>query len=425
MAERPLGPLALFVAATLTAAGAVGSVAGFANGDAAVYAWQADHLVLDERVIHIGWIVAGAIGHLLGVRGAVTHGVLNGLAGGGIVLGATAWSMQLHRDLPASAFAATDVRARGGLDLRRTALPLLVGAALLPWVSAAEVDLPWMALLVSSVVVRRPAWSGLLAMAAVTVSPTTLLALPIALLARRMGGQPAWWSPALGALFGAGALAVGTLGAWAWGDRGVLFAPTPRPWRALQAWGAAGWFVAGPVAIAAVVAALRDPRTLRGPALLAVAALPMLLAPPDVLAWLPLIFACVAVITGAAPRLGPAALGIGRFVVVATTLIAVVLGGFLGVQATLNAARLTRDLAFAAGALGPNDGVVAPWTHGVRVSLLATGDPYGARWRVPEGFVRDQETRWCADPPPDSLLVITPEGLLGRASDTVLLDCSW
>jgi hypothetical protein len=49
--------------------------------------------------------------------------------------------------------------------------------------------------------------------------------------------------------------------------------------------------------------------------------------------------------------------------------------------------------------LGEDGGLVAPWSWGARASVLATGDPYGLRWRPPEGFVRDQARGWCGAPP--------------------------
>ena len=47
-----------------------------------------------------------------------------------------------------------------------------------------------------------------------------------------------------------------------------------------------------------------------------------------------------------------------------------------------------------AGQLGPNDGLVAPWSWGVRVSYLRTGTPYAEWWRTPTDPVRDQ-AGWC------------------------------
>jgi hypothetical protein len=60
-----------------------------------------------------------------------------------------------------------------------------------------------------------------------------------------------------------------------------------------------------------------------------------------------------------------------------------------------------------AAALGPGDGLVAPWTWGARVSVAASGDPYGIRWHPPGRFLRDQQARWCADPP--ERVLILPE----------------
>jgi hypothetical protein len=51
-----------------------------------------------------------------------------------------------------------------------------------------------------------------------------------------------------------------------------------------------------------------------------------------------------------------------------------------------------------AHSMGPDDGLVAPWSVGVRASLVATGTPYDLQWRPPRGFVRDQQARWCGAP---------------------------
>jgi hypothetical protein len=60
-----------------------------------------------------------------------------------------------------------------------------------------------------------------------------------------------------------------------------------------------------------------------------------------------------------------------------------------------------------AAALGPDDGLVAPWTWGARVAVVRTGEPYGLRWRPPRGFLRDQAEAWC-DPLPPRAAVLPP-----------------
>jgi len=74
--------------------------------------------------------------------------------------------------------------------------------------------------------------------------------------------------------------------------------------------------------------------------------------------------------------------------------------------------------------MGPGDGLVAPWSWGVRASVIATGDPYALRWRVPGEPVHDQ-VKWCNHTwervfllPPDVVLSPDLERVV-RATDGV------
>jgi len=244
----------------------------------------------------------------------------------------------------------------------------LAAAAVLPIAAFAEVDLPWIALLLAGLA-GSGGWTAMCVALAVSVSPVALLAVPWA----ACRGQPRW-------VVGGASLAVVTLSAysggdWWLGDRGVLMGPAPLIGRTLAAWAAN----VAPVAVAVGVLGMSW-RT----ALL----LPLLLAPPDVATWG--LIGCALVAEGPAR---PWSLGLR-----------VLVAGQLGLStgalvATHRSVRAdTRLVEKTAADMGPDEGLIAPWTWGVRVSLAATGDPYGLPWMPPTGPVRDQE-RWCDDPP--------------------------
>lgn len=348
----------LLVAALVAAVGVLGR-GGELGGDPAVYAWQAAHGVLGERTIHVGYVAILALGEQIGLSASLGGDLLTVLSAASIVVGAA----RINAEAP-------------------TWAALGAAAVVLPWASWAEVDLPWVAALVLAI--GDPRGRALLVALAVSLSPTALLALPWA--AVLMG----WDRGRLRDLLAPAILTVLTLtvlggGDWWWGDRGVLAAPSPRLLRSASRWLFEGvpWLV---------VAAT-------GPRVAWLATLPLLLAPPDIPAWLPLGLT-------AAMSLRPG------------TLTAVLLAGQLLVAGTQHHARRERLLADAveiatlAEELDPEDGLVAPWTVGVRVSLIREGDPYAARW-IADPPVRDQRARWCADPP----------ARVVRARDVSLPDC--
>ena len=177
------------------------------------------------------------------------------------------------------------------------------------------------------------------------------------------------------AVSGAGAaLTVGSPGEWWWGDRGVLHAPR-LPGRTAAAFGWSG---------AWALALLSGDRRLLG-------LLPLLLAPPDVPTWVP---------WGAASARSLPALSWGR----GLALGALLLGLWGLAERRSRVGSEDRVLRAVVAQLEPGDVLEAPWSWGARASVLATGDPYGARWiAVPRG-VRDQQR--C----PAQRLVALPPG---------------
>jgi hypothetical protein len=173
-------------------------------------------------------------------------------------------------------------------------------------------------------------------------------------LALTLASGGAWWTGERGVLRSTEALLVGrTLGAWA----------ESLPWLLVPGWIAAGG----------------DRRV----AWLA----PLVLLPPDVPGW---------VLGGVAVALG-AARAPGRWMAPAALLQLALGAGGLAVRARTVRAE-NAAVAEVVAALGPDDGVVAPWTWGARVAVAAAGHPYGVRWRPPRGFLRDQRAAWCGEP---------------------------
>ncbi len=321
----------------MLAAGLLAGGSGFVNGDAAAYAAQAAAGDLGQRVVHLGWIAVAAA--LSPVFGDGLPQALDGL----VTLAAAGTVALVGRSAgPRSAW--------------------LAAAVLLPVSAFAEVDVPWIALIIGAALVSDRRVSAGLAAIAVTVSPTSLLAVPWLALHRRSV------TPLLAASVAVLALSVLTGGDWWWADRGVLSGPTPRPLRVLGSWVAHPWWV--------VLPAIRWRPPLAALGLL-------LLAPADVPTWAMVGVAAVLQLreeVRSSKWLG---------VVVAVGLFALVLE-------TMSVRREDRVARHVAASLGPADGLVAPWTWGVRVSMYATGDPYGLTWRPPDGFVRDQQATWCA-----------------------------
>lgn len=323
------------VAAGVLAVGLVLAGSGTLGGDPVVYAAQAQAGDLWSRPVHLGYI---ALAHLLVP-----------LAGE---------SLLVWLDVVSALAGAAIVLAAG----RSTTAALVAAAVVLPRAPFAEVDLLWVALLLHAIDApwRR---ASLLVGLAVTVSPVALLALPW-LVATSRDPRP---------LAGAGvAVLLLTLvsgGAWWTGDRGVWTAAVLMPGRVVENWALALPWLCIPLH--------------RGPWAPLLATVPLWLAPPDVPTWL---VPGLAIARGARPARW---LPLGQLAIALAVLS----------WTTLEVRREDRLLRGVAAELAPDDGVVARWSDGVRVSTFATGDPYGLVWRPPDRPVRDQAARWCASPP--------------------------
>lgn len=335
------------VAAAAAVVASAGS--GPLNGDAAAYAASLVHGAWLERWTHAGWLALVGVGWPIGRAIGASPG--SWLDGASIAASA------------AAVWAGGALAARDGAD-RRTAAAA-TAAVIAPWAAFGEVDPAWIALVVGAA--AGPTW---LAAAAVAVSPTALLAVPWACAARRS------WAPLGWALAAVAALTALSAGGWWTGERGVLTGPTPLVGRTLGAW---AWHL--PWLLAPAVAAAGGDRRLLW-------LVPLALAPPDVPAWLVIGVALGAVGArvrrGWVPVLVAAQLALGM--------------AELGWRAA-RVRRETQVVERVAAALGPDDGLVAPWSWGARVAVARTGDVYGMRWRTPTGFVRDQASAWCDDVP--------------------------
>ena len=354
----------MLLALLVSAVGLAGAGRGFLNGDAACYAAQALVGDLGQRTVHGGWIgLAWLLGLAVGEHlPMVLDGVVALCAGAAVLLAG-----------------------------RRGLLPALAVAGLvLPWASSAEVDLPWATAILGAVVVEDRRLRGALVAVAVSLSPIALLALPWVIWERGRSWREELPWIAGGALLAVAALSLAGGGEWWLGDRGVLHGPPPRPWRALQAWTA-------PLLPLVLLASLRWKRAL--PALLLT--LPLLLAPPDLPAWL---------VPGAALGLVLCEVDEPRWLrAVGVVLAAALALGGLGWWRTLERVQREEALIHSVLAeLSPEDGLVAPWTWGARASYLSTGDPYGLLWIAWPTPVRDQTERWC-EATPARVVVLPPE----------------
>ncbi|MEM6926238.1 MAG: hypothetical protein AAF602_04885 [Myxococcota bacterium] len=316
---------------------------GYLNGDIAAYCAQAWAGDLTDRSVHLGYIAGAAA--LAPLAGSALPGVLD-LAN---VLAAGLAAVAVTRLTPAAPWTAG----------------LATIGILLPWAPFAEVDVPWIALVLTAAAGAPGAAAG-----AVFLSPTALLALPWVALRRRGVGPLV-----------EGALAVAVLtglsgGDWWWGERGVL-----QPRSFLIGRNLGSWLATVPwlVVLTGRPGRWRD----------LVGLGPLLLAPADVPA--PALVA-IAVVSTTQGRTRGSLHRVARSVAIA----AVLATGLL--QASLRAARVTHEHAAILEVLRsfePGDGLVAPFTWGARASVIATGDPYGLPWH-PEGrFLRDQEARWA------------------------------
>ena len=329
VARRPL-----LIAAMVAAAGLLGLGSGPANGDAAVYAWQADNGVLTERTVHFGYIVMGWC------IGSDALDVVNVLAAAGLCLGAARW---------AESWVAAAV----------------VGAAVLPLASFAEVDVPW-ACAVSWVLASQSRWAAALWTGiAMSLSPLTVLALPWIVLTRRE------WPIAAAAVATVAALTIVGAGDWWIGGRGVLNPHVLLPGRTLQTW---LWFtpwLALPIAVAA------------RPKSEGLALIPLILAPPDVGGWL-----LGALFLGEWAARGWQDSRPGKGLLIA----AAAWGLFLQNTEIRRIRAENKAIAAVVERLGPDDGLEASWSVGVRASIAAGKGPYGLRWKKPD-------QAWPGEPP--------------------------
>jgi len=315
---------------------------GYYNGDIAAYCAQAWSGDLHDRVVHVGYTTL-----------AWALGVISGRA--------LPWSLDVVNVLCAGlgAAAATRLADRTG---DRAAVGLAAVALLLPWAPFAEVDVPWIALVLAAAAGLPGA-----AAAAVAISPTALLALPW--VAMRRGGP----GPLIEGALAVAALTALSGGGWWWGDRGVL---QPRPLligRNLGSWLATvPWLVV-------LTGSLRPlPRSLGGLA-------PLLLAPADVPA-APLV--SIAAVAAALDH--RARDDLARTARVGA-LVWLVVGGVVATER--RAERVAEEhvtILRVLRRLAPGDGLVAPFTWGARAAVIATGDPYGLPWHPPGRFLRDQ-----------------------------------
>ncbi len=370
----------LLVAGVVLCVGLAGAGAGFVNGDAAVYAaqgWQGD---VSSRPVHFGYVaLAALLAPLAGDALPTWLDGLSALACAATVLAAGAFAGSMKHRVPWVAAAVS-------------------GALLLPLASFAEVDPLWTALLAWAVAVPGAGVAALLTGLATLFSPLALLGLLWVSMARwaralervrdtpgvvldvRMPNGGLWLVPLVVVV----ALSVGSGLEWWTGDRGVLAAPAPRLVRALQAWaGHAVPWASLPLIVLGWVT---------GGGVGTLAALLLLVAPPDTAAWGPLAFSLALL----ASRGATTARAWGRpgWALIALVGIDLLLGGMAwrreGVRVRTEQAQIAQVLA----AMGPDDGLVAPWTWGARASVLATRDPYALMWRVPGPPVRDPQP-WC------------------------------
>lgn len=329
------------------------SGSGFVNGDAAAYLAQALDGDLGQRHIHVGYLLLARelVGRVSDPALALDR--LGAVAGVLVVLGA-----------------AVGVRSGAG---RPGVAALGAAAVMVPLVAHAEVDPLWIAAVVWARALPGPA-AGLVFALGVTVSPVALLAAPWAAWGDAQRGR---WI-AVGAVVALFGLTAWSEGLWWVGDRGVLTAPAPRPLRVLQDWGTVLPWALLPLAL---VSDQRDEGEL-------LTWVPMLLAPPDVPGWAVPAMSLVLRAARGAPL-------VPEVVPVVLVGIQLAIGGFGARERAATVVgedRIARELG---QQLTAQDGLIAPFTWGARVSVLATGDPYGRVWRPPEGFLRSQADSWC------------------------------
>ena len=315
----------LLIAAAVALLGWLGSGSGPVNGDAAVYLWQASNEVFLERTVHLGYIV------LIWAIGPDASDLLTCVSAAGLCLGAARWRQSW-------------------------VAALIVGAAVLPLASFAEVDVPW-ACAVSWILASKRRWVAAgWAAVAMSLSPLTLLALPWVLTQRRDG-----WILA-SSLFSVWVLTVVGSGDWWIGGRGVLHGPPLLPGRTAESWLLHAPWLALPLAWSRAL----PPQIL--------AMLPLLLAPPDVGGWLIGALCLGGLASESTPQRSTAA---------AVLLATCAWGLFLRQEALHQTRTENAQIAAIVEQMGPTDGLVSSWSVGVRASIRAGQGPYGLQWRKP------------------------------------------
>ena len=312
---------------------------GFLNGDAAAYAAQGWAFDLAQRTTHLAYLLMAS---WLGVVAGPWLPWALDLVSLGAAVCCVVQVTRLARD--------PGVGCAGAV------------ACVMPWCAFAEVDLIWSALLLCALAAntaRQAAWWTALA---VGTSPVALLLVPWMCARRGPRGV------ATGALAAVCALTVVTWGAWWWGDRGVVPGLIVEP---------------GRLAEAAIIGLPWALCVLWRPRAQVLWLLPVVLAPPDIPVWIWLGFVWAMDVGGDAW---------GRRLALASVFLA-----SFGLQERV--ARVQREQAVlqeVVDSMGPQDGLVAPWSWGVRASVMATGEAYGLRWRIPgPSLLGSQEARWC------------------------------
>jgi hypothetical protein len=306
---------------------------GFANGDAAVYWHAGSQLDFTERSIHLGYLVVAA-----GVRSP------------------------LALDLVSVAAAAATVVAAGRHGGWSWFASAIVGCAVVPYAGYAEVDLLWTALLAWAVIAPARVGAALVAVA-VSISPTALLALPIVVDQAR---PKAVWL-LMGALGMVSLLTLVSGGDWWFGDRGVVAYGVDVGTTLGRSWRYMPWICMIPVLWH------RPSRLVSGLLLVA--------APSDAACWALLAMA------------GSTAVPIrGRMLWLWPQ---VALSAWLMLSERGRVISETNEIAASRDQVDAYTLVVAPWSYGVRWSILGGSGPYSEHWRAVPA-VRGQRIRSCS-----------------------------
>lgn len=339
-------------AAGVLAFGLASTGQGFLNGDAAAYVAQGWAFDLTQRTTHLVYLLLASL--LGSAAGPWLPWVLD-LVSLGAAVGCVVLITRLARD--------PWVGCGGAL------------ASVVPWCAFAEVDLVWTALLLASLGAKTERRAAIWAALAVGTSPVALLVVPW--ICARRGTR----SVAAGAGVAVVLLTLVTAGAWWWGPRGVLPGLILEP---------------GRLAEAAIVGLPWALCVLWRPRAQVLWLLPLGLAPPDIPVWIWLAFVWSMEVEG----------GVwARRWAFAAALLS--LGGLH--QRATQVHREAVILGEVLSEMGPLDGLVAPWSWGVRASVMATGEPYALRWRTAgDSLLPMQEERWCAARP--SKVVSLPPG---------------